>query len=40
MASAIKIIHLLQTINIMYKMSFDTLSVSTLQYIKWENVLL
>ena len=32
MASAIKIIYLLQTINILYKMSFDSLSVSTLQY--------
>ena len=39
MASAIKIIYLLQTINILYKMSFDTLSVSTLQYITQENVL-
>ena len=39
MASAIKIIYLIQTINILYKMSIDTLSVSTLQYITQENVL-
>ena len=39
LASAIKIIYLLQTINILYNMSFNTLSVSTLQYITQENVL-
>ena len=37
MASAI--IYLLQTINILYKMSFNSVSVSTLQYITQENVL-
>ena len=39
MASAIKIIYLVQTINILYKMSFHSLSVSTLTYITQENVL-
>ena len=38
MASAIKIIYLLQTINILYKKSFNTLNVSTLKYNTQENV--
>ena len=38
MASAIKIIYLLETIKILYKMSFHSLSVSTVLYITQENV--